>query len=39
MNKVRIHTIESLNHNVRRLVTDKPGGYEFEPGPGHPGGC
>ncbi|MFP4353271.1 MAG: FAD-binding oxidoreductase [Puniceicoccaceae bacterium] len=32
MNKVRIHTIESLNHNVRRLVTDKPEGYEFEPG-------
>lgn len=32
MNKVRIHTIESLNHNVRRLVTDKPEGYDFEPG-------
>ena len=32
MNKIRIHSIKSLNHNVRRLVTDKPEGYDFEPG-------
>lgn len=32
MKKIRIHKIEALNHNVRRLVTDKPDSYEFEPG-------
>ncbi len=32
MSKIRIHTIESLNHNVLRLVTDKPKGYDFKPG-------
>ena len=32
MKKIRIHSIQSLNHNVRRLVTDKPDGYDFKPG-------
>lgn len=32
MKSVTIRKIESLNHNVRRLVTDKPEGYAFEPG-------
>lgn len=32
MKKIRIHTIKNLNHDVRRLVTDKPDGYDFKPG-------
>ncbi|MCH8474025.1 MAG: hypothetical protein LAT55_02230 [Opitutales bacterium] len=32
MQKIKIQTIEDLNHNVRRIVTDKPGGYDFQPG-------
>lgn len=32
MKKIRIQSIESLNHNVRRLITDKPEGYAFKPG-------
>ena len=32
MPKITIQSIEPLNHNVRRFVTDKPEGYEFTPG-------
>ena len=32
MNSVTIQKIESLNHNVRRLVTEKPDNYTFKPG-------
>jgi len=32
MNKIRVRSIEPHNYNVRRLVTDKPEGYDFEPG-------
>lgn len=29
---VKIKSIESINHNVLQLVTEKPAGYSFEPG-------
>jgi ferredoxin-NADP reductase len=32
MEKVTIKEIEPLNHNVRRIVAEKPVGYSFEPG-------
>ncbi|MFP4070119.1 MAG: FAD-binding oxidoreductase [Verrucomicrobiota bacterium] len=32
MAEISIRHIEPLNYNVRRIVTDKPEGYEFEPG-------
>lgn len=32
MHKITIQSVEALNHNVRRFVTDKPDGYEFTPG-------
>lgn len=32
MHKITIQSVEVLNHNVRRFVTDKPEGYEFTPG-------
>lgn len=32
MHKITIQQIEALNHNVRRIVTDKPADYTFKPG-------
>lgn len=32
MSKIKILKLESLNHNVRHLVTEKPEGYSFKPG-------
>lgn len=32
MHSISIRDIESLNHNVRRIVTEKPGDYSFQPG-------
>ena len=29
---VKIKSIESINHNVLQLVTEKPADYSFEPG-------
>lgn len=32
MHSVTILKVESLNHNVRRIRTEKPGNYSFQPG-------
>lgn len=32
MEKITIKEIQSLNHNVKRIVAEKPVGYSFEPG-------